>query len=122
MTRALKLQQKAATVGFDWGEAAPILDKIEEEIGELRAAMASNRQAEIADEFGDLLFAIVNFGRHLGVDPEAALAGTNEKFRSRFSLRRADAARNRRNRWILRRQPRRDGSALAANGKGQVAK
>ncbi|MFH1797634.1 MAG: nucleoside triphosphate pyrophosphohydrolase [Pseudomonadota bacterium] len=84
LTRALKLQQKAATVGFDWGEAAPILDKIEEEIGELRAAMASNRLAEIADEFGDVIFAIVNLGRHMGVDPEAALAGTNEKFRSRF--------------------------------------
>lgn len=84
LTRALKLQQKAATVGFDWGEAAPILDKIEEEIGELRAAMASNRQAEIADEFGDVIFAVVNLGRHLSVDPEAALAGTNEKFRSRF--------------------------------------
>lgn len=84
LTRALKLQQKAATVGFDWGEAAPILDKIEEEIGELRAAMASNRKPEIADEFGDVLFAIVNLGRHIGVDPESALAGTNEKFRSRF--------------------------------------
>ena len=84
LTRALKLQQKAARVGFDWSEAAPILDKIEEEIGELRVAMANADRTEIADEFGDLLFAIVNFGRHLGVDPEAALAGTNEKFRSRF--------------------------------------
>ncbi len=84
LTRALKLQQKAATVGFDWGEAAPILDKIEEEAGELRAALAEGRQAEVVDEFGDLLFAMVNLGRHLGVDPEAALAGTNEKFRTRF--------------------------------------
>jgi ATP diphosphatase len=84
LTRALKLQQKAATVGFDWGEAAPILDKIEEEIGELREAIAAQRQADIKDEFGDLIFAIVNLGRHLGVDAEAALAGTNEKFRSRF--------------------------------------
>ncbi len=84
LTRALKLQQKAATVGFDWGEAAPILDKIEEEIGELRDAMSAGRQSEIADEFGDILFAVVNLGRHLDVDAEAALAGTNEKFRSRF--------------------------------------
>jgi ATP diphosphatase len=84
LTRALKLQQKASTVGFDWGETVPILDKIEEEVGELRQAMASNRQSEIAGEFGDVLFAIVNLGRHLGVDAEAALAGTNEKFRSRF--------------------------------------
>lgn len=84
LTRALKLQQKAATVGFDWTEAAPILDKIEEEIGELREAIASGETAAVADEFGDLLFAIVNIGRHLGVDAEASLSGTNEKFRSRF--------------------------------------
>lgn len=85
MTRALKLQQKAATVGFGWREAAPILDKIAEEIGELRAAVESGEKAEMEDEFGDLLFAVVNYGRHLGVDPEAALAGTNEKFRNRFN-------------------------------------
>ncbi len=84
LTRALKLQQKAAQVGFDWSEPAPILDKIEEEIGELRTAMANADKAEMIDEFGDLVFAIVNFGRHLGIDAEAALAGTNEKFRSRF--------------------------------------
>jgi len=84
LTRALKLQEKAARVGFDWGEAAPILDKIEEEIGELRAALAGNNQAEIKDEFGDLLFALVNLGRHLKLDSEAALSGTNDKFRTRF--------------------------------------
>lgn len=84
LTRALKLQEKAAKVGFDWKEAAPILDKIEEEIGELRQAIAEQQQAAIANEFGDLLFAIVNFGRHIGVDPETALRGTNEKFRRRF--------------------------------------
>jgi ATP diphosphatase len=84
LTRALKLQQKAATVGFDWTEAAPILDKIEEEIGELREAIASGETAAVADEFGDLLFALVNIGRHLGLDAEASLSGTNEKFRSRF--------------------------------------
>ena len=84
LTRALKLQQKAATVGFDWKEAAPVLDKIEEEIGELREAIATGGKADIADEYGDLLFALVNLGRHLNVDPEAALRGTNEKFRSRF--------------------------------------
>jgi ATP diphosphatase len=84
LTRALKLQEKAARVGFDWSEAAPILDKIEEEIGELRVAMGSNNQAAIKDEFGDLLFALVNLGRHLRLDSESALAGTNDKFRSRF--------------------------------------
>jgi len=84
LTRALKLQEKAARVGFDWGEAAPILDKIEEEIGELREALQQGEAASIKDEFGDTLFALVNLGRHLGLDSEAALTGTNEKFRSRF--------------------------------------
>ncbi|MDG4885400.1 nucleoside triphosphate pyrophosphohydrolase [Mesorhizobium sp. WSM4884] len=84
LTRALKLQEKAARVGFDWSEAAPILDKIEEEIGELREALAKGDAAPIKDEFGDMLFAIVNLGRHLKLDPEASLSGTNEKFRSRF--------------------------------------
>jgi ATP diphosphatase len=84
LVRALKLQQKAATVGFDWGDAAPILDKIEEEIGELRAAISAGRQQDIKDEFGDILFAVVNLGRHLNVESEAALAGTNHKFLSRF--------------------------------------
>ncbi len=84
LVRALKLQQKAATVGFDWGEAGPILDKMEEEIGELRAALNDGRQERIKDEFGDILFAAVNLGRHLGVEAEAALAGTNHKFLTRF--------------------------------------
>jgi ATP diphosphatase len=84
LVRALKLQQKAARVGFDWSEAPPILDKIEEEIGELREAMESGRAERIKDEFGDLLFAMVNLGRHLGVEAEDALRGTNDKFRDRF--------------------------------------
>lgn len=84
LTRALKLQEKAARVGFDWSEAGPILDKIEEEIGELREAFAGGDAASIKDEFGDVLFALVNLGRHLKIDSEAALSGTNEKFRSRF--------------------------------------
>ena len=84
LTRALKLQERAAKVGFDWKEAVPILDKIEEEIGELRAAMTAGEQASIKDEFGDVLFAMVNFARHLNLDAESALTGTNDKFRSRF--------------------------------------
>jgi ATP diphosphatase len=84
LTRALKLQEKASRVGFDWGEAAPILDKIEEEIAELREALASGDTASIKDEFGDTLFALVNLGRHLKLDSEAALSGTNDKFRQRF--------------------------------------
>mgnify|MGYP001298712830 CR=1 FL=1 len=86
LTRALKLQEKAARIGFDWGAARPILDKIEEEIGELRHEMDEGRQDAIKEEFGDLLFAMVNLGRHLGVDPESALRATNEKFRTRFHI------------------------------------
>lgn len=84
LTRALKLQEKAARVGFDWKEAKPILDKIEEEIGELREAMEKGAEDEVAGEFGDVLFAIVNFGRHLKLDAEDALRRTNDKFRNRF--------------------------------------
>lgn len=84
LTRAIKLQEKAAKVGFDWKEAKPVLDKIEEEIGELREAIEAGGRREIADEYGDVLFALVNLGRHLSLDPETALRGTNEKFRSRF--------------------------------------
>ncbi|MEX0956346.1 MAG: nucleoside triphosphate pyrophosphohydrolase [Rhizobiaceae bacterium] len=84
LTRALKLQEKAAKVGFDWGAAGPVLDKIEEEIGELRAAIETGAKAGTEDEMGDVLFAVVNLARHLGIDPETALRGTNEKFRTRF--------------------------------------
>ncbi|TPP11088.1 nucleoside triphosphate pyrophosphohydrolase [Rhizobium glycinendophyticum] len=84
LTEALKLQERAAKVGFDWSEAAPILDKIEEEIGELREALAENRPEKVKDELGDLIFALVNIGRHVGAEPEQALRGTNTKFRNRF--------------------------------------
>jgi nucleoside triphosphate diphosphatase len=84
LTEALKLQERAAKVGFDWSEAAPILDKIEEEIGELREALAENRPEKVKDELGDLIFALVNIGRHVGAEPEEALRGTNSKFRNRF--------------------------------------
>ncbi len=85
LVEALKLQERAAKVGFDWSSPEPILDKIEEEIAELREALASNDKAKVADELGDLIFAVVNIGRHVGADPEMALRGTNIKFRRRFS-------------------------------------
>ncbi|UVC10972.1 nucleoside triphosphate pyrophosphohydrolase [Rhizobium sp. TH2] len=85
LIEALKLQQQAAKVGFDWSEPEPILDKIEEEIGEFRAALKSGDKAKIADELGDLIFAAVNIGRHVGVEPEMAVRGTNTKFRRRFA-------------------------------------
>jgi ATP diphosphatase len=85
LVEALKLQERAAKVGFDWSEPAPILDKIEEEIAELREALAKGDGKAVADELGDLIFALVNIGRHVGADPEMALRGTNTKFRNRFS-------------------------------------
>lgn len=84
LTEALKLQEQAAKVGFDWSEAEPILDKIEEEIGELREALRAGEDNKIADELGDLIFALANIGRHVKADPEQALRGTNTKFRRRF--------------------------------------
>jgi ATP diphosphatase len=85
LSAALRLQKAAGKVGFDWSEADPILDKIAEEIGEFRAAMKSGKPDAIRDEFGDILFALVNLGRHLGLDAEEALRETNGKFRKRFS-------------------------------------
>lgn len=85
LTEALKLQEAAGRVGFDWGAVGPVLDKIEEEIGELREAIAAENQAEVAGELGDVIFALANLGRHLKTDPENALRGTNTKFRNRFA-------------------------------------
>ncbi|QRM55449.1 nucleoside triphosphate pyrophosphohydrolase [Sinorhizobium sp. BG8] len=85
LVEALKLQERAAKVGFDWSEPEPILDKITEEIGELREALKEGDKAKVRDELGDLLFAVVNIGRHTDADPEMALRGTNSKFRRRFS-------------------------------------
>ncbi|MBB4102488.1 ATP diphosphatase [Rhizobium borbori] len=85
LMEALKLQEQAAKVGFDWADPEPILDKIEEEIAEFRVALASGNKARISDELGDLIFAVANVGRHVKADPEDALRGTNTKFRRRFS-------------------------------------
>ncbi|MCD8514061.1 MAG: nucleoside triphosphate pyrophosphohydrolase [Nitrincola sp.] len=84
LNRAVKLQKRAANLGFDWPEISGVLDKIEEEIAELREAIALGQQQSIQDEVGDLIFAQVNLCRHLKVDPEQALRGTNRKFEQRF--------------------------------------
>lgn len=84
LVSSLKYQQKAARVGFDWAEAAPILDKVAEEAQELREAMNNQDQAHIEEEYGDLLFAMVNLGRHLNLEPEMALRAANNKFKRRF--------------------------------------
>lgn len=84
MTRAVKLQKKAAKVGFDWNDPLLVLDKMEEELAEIREALASGNQAEVAAEVGDFIFASVNLARHLNVDPESAVRSTNRKFEQRF--------------------------------------
>ena len=86
LSRAEKLQRRASRVGFDWGAPGPILDKIAEEIVELGAEMKTADKTRMTDELGDVLFAVVNLARHLGVDAEAALRGTNEKFSRRFKF------------------------------------
>jgi ATP diphosphatase len=86
LTRALKLTRRAARVGFDWPDAAAVLDKLEEETAELRAELAapSPDPARLADEVGDMLFVLANLARKLGLDPEACLRGANAKFERRF--------------------------------------
>jgi MazG family protein len=91
LTRAVKLQRRAAEVGFDWRSLTPVLAKAEEELAELKEAVSAEpdaagevRLAKVKEEFGDLLFVMVNVARHLGVDPEAALRDANAKFVRRF--------------------------------------
>ncbi|MCB1499181.1 MAG: nucleoside triphosphate pyrophosphohydrolase [Bauldia sp.] len=86
LMRALKLQTKAATVGFDWNDPMAVLEKLREEIDEVEAELRAGAVAErIRDEVGDLLFAVVNLARHVGADPEQALRTTNAKFERRFA-------------------------------------
>lgn len=100
LTRAIKLQDKAATVGFDWPSLAPVFEKLKEELGELEDAIAAspthvsaqheansqkNSAAAIQEEFGDLLFVMANIARHLKIDPEDALRSANAKFTRRFA-------------------------------------
>lgn len=82
--RAQKLQKRAARVGFEWPEAVNVLDKLEEEIQELREAINANDKENIHEEIGDLMFCVVNFGRMLGVDCETSLRDVNSKFERRF--------------------------------------
>lgn len=88
LTRAVKLQNKAARVGFDWPSLKPVFEKLREEMGELEEAVASDQGAEnsaaIEEEFGDLLFVVANVARHLRLDPEATLRAASQKFVRRF--------------------------------------
>jgi MazG family protein len=84
LLRAQKLQKRAARVGFDWAEAAPVFDKLAEEVAELQAAHNAGDSAAVGEELGDLLFAAVNLARHLEVDAETALCAATGKFDRRF--------------------------------------
>jgi ATP diphosphatase len=84
LARAMELQRKASSVGFDWNDPRAVLRKIREEADEIEAALDRGDADELAEESGDLLFALVNLARHTGIDPEMALRGTNAKFERRF--------------------------------------
>ena len=86
LMRAEKIQKRAARVGFDWATIGPVIAKIEEELRELRVELEAGKveQAKVADELGDVLFAVANLARHCKVDPEVALRATNDKFEKRF--------------------------------------
>lgn len=88
LLRAYEISSRAATVGFDWQRAADVLDKIEEEVAEVRAEVEAGRTGNLSraeEEMGDLLFAIANLSRKLGIEPEAALRQANDKFAARFT-------------------------------------
>lgn len=96
LARAMELQRKASSVGFDWNDPRAVLNKIREETGEIEAALDRGDAGELAEETGDLLFALVNLARHVGADPDMALRATNAKFERRFAyIERALAAQGR---------------------------
>jgi nucleoside triphosphate diphosphatase len=93
LTRAVKLQAKASTVGFDWNDARAVIEKIREETDEIEAAIAAVDADAIAEEIGDLLFSVANLARHIKADPEAAMRCANAKFERRFRFIEAALAR-----------------------------
>tara|TARA_R110002110_G_scaffold406421_1_gene626334 strand:- start:146162 stop:146968 length:807 start_codon:yes stop_codon:yes gene_type:complete len=84
LPRAQKLQKRAARVNFDWPDASAVIDKVQEELDELRCAIAAGDTASIKEETGDLLFSAVNLSRHLGLDAESSLRAASQKFEQRF--------------------------------------
>ena len=84
LTRAAKLQKRAASVGFDWQAIAPVMDKLEEEMAELKIELEKGNQTAVAEELGDLMFSCVNLARHTKLDPETVMRQANEKFSRRF--------------------------------------
>jgi XTP/dITP diphosphohydrolase len=91
LVKATRMQVKAKQVGFEWKETSEVWNKVEEEIGELKEAVVSSDVSKIEDEFGDVLFSLVNYARFIGVDPESALEKTNLKFKTRFMYMEAQA-------------------------------
>jgi len=96
LLKAHRIQQKAATVGFDWKKVEPVWDKVEEELGELHNAIKDKNSKNIEDEFGDLLFTMVNLSRFINVNPEDALRKSIEKFSTRFRRMEEDVKRTNR--------------------------
>ena len=86
MVKALRIQEKVKHVGFEWENKEQVWDKVEEEIGELKTEIEANNQAKMEQEFGDVLFSMINYARFLNIDPETALEKTNKKFKHRFEL------------------------------------
>jgi MazG family protein len=86
MVKAFRIQQKVKQVGFEWENKEQVWDKVEEEIGELKAEIEANDQEKMEAEFGDVLFSMINYARFLNIDPESALEKTNKKFKHRFEL------------------------------------
>lgn len=94
LTRAVKLSKRAARVGFVWPSAAEVLDKLDEEVGELRAELAAGDRARLRDELGDILFVVANLARELDIEPEDALRSSNAKFVRRFGFIEAELAKD----------------------------
>ena len=86
MVKAFRIQQKVKQVGFEWENKEQVWEKVEEEIGELKAEIEANDQEKMEAEFGDVLFSMINYARFLNIDPESALEKTNKKFKHRFEL------------------------------------
>ena len=86
IVKALRIQEKVKHVGFEWENKEQVWDKVEEEIGELKVEIEANNQAKMEQEFGDVLFSMINYARFLNIDPETALEKTNKKFKHRFEL------------------------------------
>lgn len=95
MVKAYRMQEKTAQVGFEWENAAQVWDKVEEEIREFRAATDTGEDKKLQEEeFGDVLFSLINYARFIGIDPETALEKVNNKFKRRFEYIEANAGRN----------------------------